>query len=853
MTWESVTGKQRKYEIKSLVLFAAYIVCGLTGDWMVRHDRYLVFVGGMEGISLVILQIQGTIDTLSIAVLSLLGGRISETYMGMPLIDFILNRKPVCLKQKWIINSLIFLLCFNIFLHLLGLYNTVLALFLVTAGLIVISIKEIYEVFSGDIVIENEIKSYLIHSAENGTHREHLDLTKKFCNEWELKIGIQIEPEYEIYRQIFDVLFKKLFQDETPNSRQELQKFIYPAIRALLCAEAPSARRRGLSLLREIYQNAWACIRESKDKAPDKALKFSDGFHLFHAVCYHLREVVKSLPIAETEKELKWFTTVEYIFLVNYWIAVKDDENAKVAKDAEDRGELWDAACFTGTLGCYLAKSQTQEWHAESWEKPFGWLRLPICPPDKVEEIEQRWSEVLFYYAVSLVNNNMLDLLENSLYIRGMTYLRIPAEEWKVRLILEIHCYIYYLTEYETSAHISEDVQKSCKDFLWSHKIRRIFSRFLRQISCARGIFNPDLEKHLYNRLMGFEFLRSAEEPDRPSLETIVQNFVVFIALYLYGEYDPDHMMEQVFSDEFVKFHLTEYIKSPGEAIKRLDTFLQMLSITEKINEKQTQERALKQYAMLEQMTKDRLKVILMKEASNHLPEGEQMSLEGLEQQIEEYINEKFALVQSEDAKSAPEHRIRCFSLDTVADMPAEEYLSNYFGDIADGMLYGLCKYLFDAGSLQKIDRKNFQDDTAYIAYIRNSNAGIILGSRQIFLAKQYSDQKVLEQYLDGKKVLFAGYHNIGMLLKENSLQIHVEKVSISVRPLLVNESGARYDPEHDEYTYNTSGTELKYKREELADYLKQSRRMIRVAIRLSIRKTRGVIGDIVYADWFPF
>lgn len=844
MTWESIAGKQRKYEVKCIVFFAVCGIWGLAGDWMVRHDIFLIPVLGMDGISLVILQIQGTIDTLSIAVLSLLGGRISETYMGIPLIDFILNRKPIYLKQKWIINLLIILLCFNIFLHLLGLYNTVLALFLVTMGLIAISINEIYGVFSGDIAIENEVKSYLTDRAENGTHCEHLALAQKFCTEWEMKIGTQIEPEYEAYWQVFAMFFKELFQDDTPDSRLELQKFVYPPIHALLRAEMPSSRRRGLSLLRNIYQNAWSCIRERRDENPDQALRFSDGFHLFHAACDHLWEAVESLPIAETEKELKWFTTVEYIFLVNYWIDTKT---------ANDYSELWDAARFTGTLGYYLAKNRTQEWHAVNWEKPFGWLRLPPHPRAISDDAVRRWSEILLYYAVSLVNGDMLDLLENSLYAGGMTYLNIPAETWKVHLILEIHCYIYYLAEYETSAHVLENVKKSCRDFLRKYEIRRIFSRFLRQISCSREIFNPKLERLLYNRLSGFEFLQSMEDPKRPSLETIVQNFVVFITLYLHGEYDPNRMMDQVFSDEFVKFNLTEYIKSPAEVIRWLDTFLQLLSITETINEQQTQLEARRRYTTLEQMTKDRLKIILMREAAEYSPENTPASLEELEQQIAEYINEKFALIQSEDAKGAPEHRIRCFSLDTIAHMPTEEYLSNYFGDIADAVLCGLCQYLLKAGSLQKINRENFRNDTAYVSYIRNSGAGIILGSRHIFLAKQYSDQNVLDQYLDEKNAMLIGYHNMGLLLKEDSLQIHVEKVSISVRPLLIKESDAQYDAEHDEYTYNISGTELKYKREELSDYLKQSRRMIHVAVRLSIRKGKGVIGDILYADKRPF
>lgn len=880
MAWESIARKQRKYEMVSLFLFGACIICGFIGDCVVMQGGYFIRVVGMDGVSLVILQIQGTIDTLSIAVLSLLGGRVSETYMGIPLIDFTLNRKPLYLKQKRIIYSLISLLCVNIFLHLLGLYNAVLAVFLVTAGLIVISIKEIYEVFSGHIVIEDEIRSYLADRAVKGIHSEHLDLMHKFCDEWKLNIAIQTEPEYEVYRQIFDILFKKIFQDEAPNSRAELQNYIYPSIHALLCAEVPSSRRRGLSFLNEVYQNAWNCIyeyrskksagnakkdgvcngrvrgiarkTESNDKNGGKAeerktqnetLPFSDGFHLFHTVCYHLQEVVESLPIAEADQELKWFDTIEYVFLVNYWLA----------EEAEDRGELFDTARFAGAMGRYLAENRNQNWHADKWEKPFGFLRLPQCPPDRMKQMEFHWSETLLFYAVSLVNGNMLDLLENSLYTRGMPSLYSPVGDWKARLLLEIHCYIYYLAEYEIPACISEDLRQSCKGFLLNYKIRQNFSRFLYQISGSREILNPNLEKQLCDRLARFEFFPRGAMSKQMVMETAVHNFVVFTVLHLYGEYDSNHMMEYVLSDEFVKYYLTEYVKLPREIINRLDVFLQMLSATEEVEKDPAQRKARARYALLERMTKQRLKTILMKEASGYPREDERASLEELARQIEGYVNEEFALIRSEEAKSAPEHKICCFDLNTVADMRIEDYLPNYYGEIADGMLWGLCKYLIKTGSLLKINRKDFQDDADYIAHIKNSDAEIVLGSRQMFLAERYGDQKILDRYLEERKTAFIGYRGIGMLLKENSLRIHIEKVNISVRPVRIWESGARYDSENDEYIYNTSGTELIYKREELADYLRQSRKMIHVAVRLSIKTPKGAIGDALCADRFMF
>lgn len=68
MTWESIAKKQRKCEVVSIILFIAFIIYGITSDCIVKHGTYLIHVAAIDGISLVILQIQGTIDTLSIAI-----------------------------------------------------------------------------------------------------------------------------------------------------------------------------------------------------------------------------------------------------------------------------------------------------------------------------------------------------------------------------------------------------------------------------------------------------------------------------------------------------------------------------------------------------------------------------------------------------------------------------------------------------------------------------------------------------------------------------------------------------------------------------------------------------------------
>ena len=73
MTWESIKSKQLKDEFLWIVCFVVYILSGVIGDCLSKGGHPILFVENLDGVSLVILQIQGTLDTLSIAILSLLG------------------------------------------------------------------------------------------------------------------------------------------------------------------------------------------------------------------------------------------------------------------------------------------------------------------------------------------------------------------------------------------------------------------------------------------------------------------------------------------------------------------------------------------------------------------------------------------------------------------------------------------------------------------------------------------------------------------------------------------------------------------------------------------------------------
>lgn len=837
MAWKEIEDKQRNFESICISIFILCAFWGFIGDALNRYGSPLFGIENLDAISLVILQIQGTIVTLSIAVLSLLGGRITETYMGISLIDYVLNRKPICLSQKMIINLLIVLLGGNVFFHLWGQYNVVFALFFVSEGLILLSTREIYEVFSGHVEIEHEIKSYIMNQVEAGSHADRINLLHKFCNGWKSAIAHQNEPEFEAYQQTFEILFKAVLMDEVPGSRLALQKCAYHIVYTLLSSEIPASRKRGLRLVHEIYKNTWICIRANESKA----LRFPDGFHLFQEISHDLQDATDHLPVIVVERELRWHTTVEYVLLVNFWVAY----------DPENPNEIRNLNYFASAMGSYIAKNRTQERHANIWESPFIYMRrLGLhSPAGKQAEMERQWTLILFHYAASLVNSNMLDLLADSMYAQGLANIAPTVDECYAILVLKLHCYIYYIAEYEDVSCVSSELQKSCKEFIRNYNIRRAFSGFLHRISHSKAVFNEALEKRLHKELEVFEFFPLRESSKILKMGGVVRNFVVFTSLYLFGEYDPYRMMEQMFSNEAVKFYLPTYLENPEATIKLLDEFLALLSDSRETNIDPKRGKARVKYAAFERNVKQRLKEIELEEASHQPRGGDSTSKEIVAQQVQQYIEEKFAPILSQDAKHCGEYRIHCFRLDIPSDMSVKKFLKNHYDDISSGLIGGLRDILCKTGALRMVYRSSFQDDREYIDYLENRDASIVLGSDWAFRTQRRNNQELLERYLNGRKAIFSGYSNWGVLLDDEMLQICMKNVHISIRPALIKDSNAKYDPQKNLYAYKPSGTLLEFEKEELANYLCQKRQIVDVVIRLCIKKSVGIIGDLLYMD----
>ena len=148
--WEKVQRSCKRIEVIGIISMVIFIALGLFCDWNVlTNEIVLISVDDIESFSLTILQIQSTIGTLIFAIIALIAGNISESYMGVSISDFYLNIRPWRLTQKVLIMILLGLCLFGVIFYSLGLYNSVFYSFVVTLIAILISILDIYSALKG--------------------------------------------------------------------------------------------------------------------------------------------------------------------------------------------------------------------------------------------------------------------------------------------------------------------------------------------------------------------------------------------------------------------------------------------------------------------------------------------------------------------------------------------------------------------------------------------------------------------------------------------------------------------------------------------------------------------------------
>ena len=148
-------------KVPKIPTFILLLVVGIICDVVVKKGTTLVYVENWNGFIIAAIQIQGTIVTLAIALLSLLSSIFKEKYFGVRVIDYVLFVDDNFTDLTKFMECEVIFVILNIILYILGVYNTILFIAIYSVYIVIYFIKRICLIFKPIIEIESKIKNYL--------------------------------------------------------------------------------------------------------------------------------------------------------------------------------------------------------------------------------------------------------------------------------------------------------------------------------------------------------------------------------------------------------------------------------------------------------------------------------------------------------------------------------------------------------------------------------------------------------------------------------------------------------------------------------------------------------------------
>lgn len=368
--WKSI---RKRYIILEAMGILGIVFCFLVGlycDWdVLKNSNIVIPMNDIESFSLTILQIQATVGTLIIAIIALITGNISDSYMGVSISDFYLNIKPWKLKQKVLIFISLGLCLIGAIFHTLKLYNMVFGVFVGTLIATSISIIEIYSAFRGKKIENEEIEAYINYIMDsNADFIKKENIFRGFVSDWKELVDSQDKQSHEKYYDFFQKCMLTLLEYETEEGVNTVQQLCYSMSYCLLGSDKSTTKERGIEFLQCIYDVLWSVVYKSITERKPILNRYRNEFPLFAEISSQLLDSVEELSAEDVEKRLKFGNLADSVQRIAIWfkydqndvVSVKDDDNEYKKYKYNYSSEIRELNIFAQNIGYYLKKQQSK-------------------------------------------------------------------------------------------------------------------------------------------------------------------------------------------------------------------------------------------------------------------------------------------------------------------------------------------------------------------------------------------------------------------------------------------------------------------------------------------------------------
>lgn len=861
--WKKIRTHYIKVELLGMATMALCFGIGVWCDWnVIVKNNVLIAVEDIDAFSLTILQIQASVGTLVIAIIALITGNITDSYMGISISDFYLNIKPWKLTQKRLVFLLLGFSLAGVIFHSFGLYNIVFYMFICTMIGIVISIMGIYSAFRGRNKQNQEIEAYIHYVIDyKMDFGSKLNVYQSYVLDWEKQVEFQDKQSYEKHLEIFRKFMLALCDYEADESFAAVEQQSYSMAYCLLGSEKSLIKERGIEFIQKVYDTMWSVVNKCIIEKRRILNQYKSEFPLFSEICNELIQSMDELNVENVEKRIRLGNLIDSVQRIAIWFRYDEDENEKNDNTKSGRyeynfsSEINQLNSFARYIGYYLGKQQNKNniINQNVWAdtlKKWSHISTYNVPEERMDDFLKSNVWTYFCYCYGLLVNGQENIVKRGLYLKGMKQIIKLDNKYQALMYMTVHCYVYYLAVRESDDCVPDSVRKSANN-IWSDiEVKDAFIELLNTLVENAEWLDLNMLEQMYKILDKFELFSKYESVKSMIIEYVVADFYLFIILFMSHQFCLPELLDRNIND----MEAFRYVSEGNEdnTKEMLSGLYKEIFIGNKTNEQINVEVDL-MYDSLEKMVKKKQKeryIKLAKQAQEDYEQkiNEKEICDKIKRETIKCIKDKFRPILIDNDE---ENGIIDIDLLKVIDYTSligtKNCTSGYYSHMQGMFLYGIEKFLYKRNTIEQKNRyDDFADDKEFMDYLSGNNLHLLLGSPSIFKNRDYALTAEYSKFLENYETIYTSVVQDGIALKSDSIKVCLHDINISIHSPNINEVNAEYNQKTGKYNYSIiNGLPIDFGESELREFLYNNRKVLNITAKVSIQERLKPAGTI--------
>lgn len=832
----TITSNRKKVIINELVIISLFFIVVMLGviiECIAKNNNDSMMFKINDNLSMVMLQIQATLSTLTIAVMALLSGSISESYMGISISLYYLETRPCLTKTSYIIVAQFVLIITSIINHIYLNYYIVLSILISSILLIVITIFNIYEIFKGKDNYIHEIESYMDWKLNNDS--DYKIIGRRYVENWEEVIVKQTQSEFDKFFDYFMIFIKRLFKE---NDIDDINSISEELVLCMLNSDYDKVKIKGIVFVDKYYKGMYLLLNDTGENID------SVKIHLFDEIIYEWIMTMKSLENEIFEDKIDFRQMIDYVIRLALLYNDKEldsYENRAILECSRKLGSLYQNYKKKGNI-----------LNDEKWERQISSYRdyyYSLIPEEYAEYYFELYALVDFNICYGYIMNGYMKLVENSIFNNDLASVYMFDSPAYVLRNMLIHCYMYYVGFRENTICVDEKIQDMVKEFLLTDVVLNAVLNFYYRLAENVKLLSVELERKLENIIYKNELFPKNGEAKRIITQDIAREYFLFVVLLVERfSYNRTFLSDCIDVD---KYYIYLFDNKNNDLRKHFIEMRKLFFDDSKDERKNVDEMIFS----FELFMKNKYKESLISQAVNIQKEYEESEKEkNIKVKIIDGIKERFEVAYrtfNKKLKKRKEYKkIRVFScLDYTKGIDDENY-SIYFEYSLGNFMGWLCNVLEDDFGIKTVNRKmDFKNDESFRTFLLEKNYDILIGSEYVFGCKDYDKYREHTEFLNSKQCEFIPNAKVGLACKNNNIYVKLENVTVEIHSPSIDEIETKRN-ENGTIRYSTiKGIALDFEENELKKYIFNERKIIDVFfdVKVGVVNSKKDVGTIVF------